>query len=39
MKKGKKNNEASEGFNTTNLDTRVDNQSKKNNQTKEGPFH
>jgi hypothetical protein len=29
MKKGKKNNEAPEGFNTTNVDTRVDNETKK----------
>ena len=29
MKKGKKNNEAPERFNTTNVDTRVDNETKK----------
>ena len=42
MKKGKKNNEAPEGIDTTYLDTRVDNETKKptkNTQTKEGPFH
>ena len=29
MKKGKKNNEAAERFNTTNVDTRVDDETKK----------
>ena len=45
MKKGKKNNEAPQGINTTYIDTRVDNETKKkkhtNYQTKEGiwSFH
>ena len=40
MKKGKKNNEAPQGINTTYLDTRVDNETKKKRkQTKEDSFH
>ena len=40
MKKGKKNNEAPQGIDTTYLDTRVDiEREKRNIQTKEGPFH
>ena len=40
MKRGKKNNEAPQGIDTTYLDTCVDNETKKRNiQTKEGPFH
>ena len=42
MKKGKKNNEAPGGIDTTFLDTRVDNETTKKHtqkkQTKEGPF-
>jgi hypothetical protein len=36
MKKGKKNKEASEGIDTTFLDTRVDNETTKKNRQKKG---